>query len=86
MPTQCVQYLDVEEMRNVHAYSCPSHPLADNRRGTIEIQEHGDRGRSVEDDQKPSAEVAWIVGVPHSTCGDLRRLVQLHGLVPPHHL
>jgi hypothetical protein len=77
---QCVNHLDLEEVRHVQAAVRPIHPLSDARRARAKVQQHRYGRRGVQDDQRRLTEVTGVVGVAHPAEDHLRRLVYLDRL------
>lgn len=78
LAAQHVEHLKVQEVWHVNPLSRLLDPFPDGLGVRTGIQEDRNYGRSVEDDQRPLAEVARIIGITHPTNCYLRRLVQLH--------
>lgn len=81
MASQDLKYLDLEEMRHVQRHVRPRDPTPDTRGLSTHIQQHGDRRRGVQDDQRPSAEIARIIRVSQAPDRCVRRFIQLDRLV-----
>ena len=78
LAAQHVEHLNIQKVQHVNAFSRALDPFPNRLGVRPRVQEDRNHGGGVQDDQRPLAEFARLVGVSHPADRDLRRLVQLN--------